>query len=141
MSPKMAELPRNVTKLRKKLKSYYDKASERKSKFSIGDKVRVQRQKGKFGRGYDNIFSDEIFNICRINRSLPIPMYSLTSFDGSVEIMANFYGNELQKVSGFPFKIVDILKTEKSPQGAVRLYAQILVNNEPLYAWVNQDDL
>jgi len=101
----------------------------------------VQRQQGKFGRGYDDIFSNEIYNISSINRSLPVPMYSLTSFDGATDILASFYANELQKVSGFPFKIIDILKTEKSPQGVVRHFTQVNVNNEPFFAWINRADL
>lgn len=141
MTPSKAELPENTLIVRKKLKAYYDKTSEKKPKFSIGDKVRVQRQQGKFGRGYDDIFSNEIYNISSINRSLPVPMYSLTSFDGATDILASFYANELQKVSGFPFKIIDILKTEKSPQGVVRHFTQVNVNNEPFFAWINRADL
>lgn len=141
MSPQQAELEQNKTKVRKALKHYYNKTKEKKTKFHIGDKVRVQKQKGQFGRGYDNIFTNEIYNISSINNTLPVPMYSLTTFDGKVELLANFYENELQKVSGFPFKIVDILKTENMPQGVTRHYAEVNVNRTPYYAWINSKDL
>ena len=77
------------------------------------------------------IFTSEIYNISSINNSLPIPMYSLTTFDGGVNILANFYENELQKISGMPFKIIEIIKTEKSPQGVIRHYMNCLLYTSP----------
>ena len=138
MSPEKAELDSNRDAVRTALEKYYNESYVKKQpKFSIGDKVRVQRQRGAFGRGYDDIFSDEIYNISRINITLPIPMYSLTSFDGYEEILSRFNESELQRVSGSPLKIVDIIKTEKDPSGRIRKYAQVAVNNKLLYAWVN----
>lgn len=141
MTPKEAEMIENRFKVRKALKKYYDKVKEKKANFNIGDKVRVQRLKEKFGRGYDDIFTNEIYNISAINRSLPVPMYSLTTFDGHTELLANFYGNELQRVSGLPFKILKILKTEAMPQGVTRHYAKVRINNKTYFAWVNKKDL
>ena len=141
MSPRDAEIFENRFKVRKALKSYYSKTKEKNPSLNLGDKVRVQRQKEKFSRGYDDIFTDEIYNISAINRSLPVPMYSLTTFDGHTELLANFYGNELQKVSGLPFKILEILKTEIMPQGITRHYAKVKVNNKQYFAWVNKKDV
>lgn len=141
MSPEKAELPENRFKVRKALKEYYKKAKEKNPKFQVGDKVRVQKQREKFGRGYDDIFTNEIYNISAINRSLPVPMYSLTTFDGYIELLANFYENELQKISGLPFKIIEILKTEKMPQGVTRHYVKLKVNNKPFFAWINKNDM
>ena len=141
MSPEKAEKEENRFMVRRALKTYYKKVREKQPKLQIGDKVRVQEQKGKFGRGYGDIFTNEIYNISSINRSLPVPMYSLTSFDGQTEILANFYSNELQKISGLPFKIDEIPQIENSPQGVTRYYAKIFVNNEPFFAWINTEDL
>lgn len=144
MAPRDAEIDTNKNKVRLALKKYYLKATPGKKKipkFEIGDKVRVQKQKSSFARGYDDVFSDEIYNISKINTTLPVPMYSLTSFDGQMQILANFYENELQKISGSPFKIIQILKEEKHPSGLERAYVELNVNNETLFAWVNKKDL
>ena len=125
--------------MRKSLRQYYSKVEIKAPRFRIGDKVRVQKQQGSFARGYDDMFSNEIFNISKINTTLPIPMYSLTSFDGAEKIMANFNENELQRISGAPLKIIKILKTERLADGLIRDYAQVQVGKENLFAWINRD--
>ena len=141
MSPRDAEKIENRFKLRANLRLYYNRAVTKQSRFSIGDKVRVQRQQGKFARGYDDIFSHEIFNISEVNETLPVPMYSLTSFDGENEVRARFYGTELQKVSGEPFEIIGILKKEKATDGTIRYFAEVTVNDDKLLAWIKAADI
>lgn len=142
MSPKNAENDDNRFSVRTNLRAYYDKVKQKPNELNVGDKVKVQKQKSKFARGYDDIFSRQIFNISKVNRTLPIPMYSLTTFDGSDEIIANFYSNELQKVSGTPFEVVKIIKREQLPKkGLTRVFAEIKVNGEKFFAWLNESDL
>ena len=141
MSPEDAEKDENRFEVRRNLREYYDKSKTKKARFSIGDKVRAQKQQGKFGRGYDDIFTREIFNISKVNESLPVPMYSLTSFDGETDLRARFYGNELQKISGKPFEIKDVIKKEKATDGSIRYFAQVVVEGDNLLAWIKSADL
>jgi len=141
MSPQEAERNENRFKVRANLRAYYNKSKTKKPRYAIGDKVRVQKQQGKFGRGYDDTFTREIFNISEVNESLPVPMYTLTSFDGETQVRARFYGNELQKVSGEPFEIKTIIKKEKAVDGTIRYFAQVRINNENLFAWVKSADI
>ena len=141
MSPEEAEDPSNRFKIRETLRDYYEKVKSKTPRFKIGDKVRVQKQQGSFGRGYDMIFTNEIYNISEINETLPVPMYTLTSFDEEDTLMARFYGNELQKISGDPFEMVDIYKKEKALDGTIRYLAKLKVNGELLRAWIKQRDI
>lgn len=142
MPPQEAEKDINRFKIRAHLRKKFDKVKKKRPRFSIGDKVRVQKQTTKFSRGYDDIFTKQIFNVSKINYSLPIPMYSLTSFDGEEEIIANFYEQELQRVSGQPFEIRQILKKERLPgKGEFRVYAKVHINGEPFYAWIKEKHL
>jgi len=141
MTPNEAEDPSNLELLRKNVEKNYDRVKPKNPRYEIGDKVRVQRQKGTFGRGYEDVFTNEVYNISEINETLPVPMYSLTSFDGNEDILARFYGNELQKVSGEPFEIRNIIKKEKAPNGIMRYYVSLKLGREFLYAWVTSEDI
>ena len=141
MSPTQAEQLSNKKEVIKSLKKYYQTIKQKKPKFQIGDKVRVQTQKGAFGRGYDDIFTHQIFNISNINRTVPIPMYSLTTFDGEENIIARFYADELQAVTGFPFEITNIIKRIQTSQGIIRFFVKLKVDNKYLFAWIKSSDL
>ena len=65
----------------------------------------------------------------------------LTSFDEEDTLMARFYGNELQKISGDPFEMVSIYKKEKALDGTIRYLAKLNVNGEALHAWIKQSDI
>ena len=141
MSPQNAELDANNSTVAKTLKKYYAKTKQLPQHFNVGDKVRVQRQRGVFGRGYDDIFTNQIFNISKVNRTLPVPMYTLTTFDGYEELLAKFYGNELQKVTGPNLELVNTVKKERTPQGILRVFAKFRSGNNTLFAWVNNSDI
>ena len=90
---------------------YPEKHTSKKKKyiFKLGDEVRISRNKGVFGKGYDANWSREIFTIShRFTRKYPV--YRL--FDSQLEpIVGTFYENELQKVtSPEEYKIEKILE-------------------------------
>ena len=66
-------------------------------KFSVGDKVRIQRELQKFDKGYTQGFTDEIFTIARIVRGYDIDRYILKDSNGE-DIVGSFYGEELSIV-------------------------------------------
>jgi len=80
-----------------------------KFKFTVGDKVRISRDKGFFGKGYDHNWSEEYFNI---NERLPRspPVYRLKDLNDNV-LKGVFYEEQLQLVS--PDEIYPISKILK----------------------------
>jgi len=46
--------------------------NKEKIKFKVGDNVRISTQKGAFTKGYLPNWSTEIFEIIKINKTLPV---------------------------------------------------------------------
>lgn len=121
MSPLKAENSKNRSKLIENLTLYYEKAlsKRKKPKLKIGDVVSMQKEKSIFGKGYTQVFTDELFKIYEVHDKLPIPMYTLIDFDhdfrdvDSVEdnlVHGRFYENELQLANYDVFKVDKELK-------------------------------
>ena len=76
-------------------KNYNFKITDKKSKFSIGDKVRVSLLKNTFEKGYTSNWSEEIFIIYDI-KSSNVHYYHLKDLNGN-KIDGTFYQEELLK--------------------------------------------
>ena len=91
---------------------YHDVArSSNKTKFKVGDHVRISREKHKLEKGYTWNWSEEIFKIVQV---IPhaMPVYRLEDLD-SDPIEGTFYEMELQKVTKpEAFKIAYIVKSQ-----------------------------
>ena len=85
--------------------------TSQKTKFKIGDYVRISREKQKFEKGYTWNWSEETFKIIQvIPRALPV--YRLEDLDHD-PIEGTFYEVELQKVTKpETFKIAYIVKSQ-----------------------------
>ncbi|KAF0707081.1 Integrase catalytic domain-containing protein, partial [Aphis craccivora] len=68
-----------------------------KIKFKVGDNVRIGTQKGVFTKGYLPNWSSEIFEILKINRTLPVT-YQLQNYTGQ-PIAGCFYSSEIHKTN------------------------------------------
>jgi len=94
---------------------YAKVAEKRKNKlpFKVGDTVRVKTQaKSKItssSRAYAEQFHGEYYRITRINRTLPIALYHLSSLDTGEHIVGGFYANELQRQRLDSYKIERVL--------------------------------
>jgi hypothetical protein len=99
MSPTNAEKKSYLRELRQNAREHYDKfdMKMKRTHFRVGDKVKIILDRGRFGRGYQDIFSSEIYTIDKINFRKAIPMHSLKDFAGD-SLRANFYSEEMQKV-------------------------------------------
>ena len=74
---------------------YIDEHNEKRSRFKIGDRVRISKFKNIFAKGYTPNWSKEIFVINKINDTIP---YTYTIKDlNDEEIIGSFYDRELQK--------------------------------------------
>lgn len=114
LSPQQAEQPINLLKVWDAKEKYLSKFEKRKPKYNVGSKVRIRKEQKVFNRGYDVRWTDEVFVISKVLSHMPIPMYVLTSFDGSEELLGKFYEFELQKVSDdFEYRIRSVLKESR----------------------------
>ena len=120
MSPNEAEDESNRTLLDEAMSLYRDKPvhaqldhqglKKKKSiRFKIGDKVRLQKFRSVFNRGYLPTFTNEVFKIMKVLDHLPITMYKIAEWDGT-EIEGHFYPEELTLFRGNVFKLEKILK-------------------------------
>ena len=80
-------------------------------KFSVGDRVRISKIKGKFEKGYTTRWTEEIFTIKEIHYTDPIT-YKLEDLRGE-KIKGTFYEPELQKTKQQVYRIEKVIKKEK----------------------------
>ena len=74
---------------------YIDEHNEKRSRFKVGDRVRISKFKNIFNKGYTPNWSKEIFIVDKINDTVPY-MYNIKYLNDE-EIIGSFYDRELQK--------------------------------------------
>ena len=94
--------PKDVGNYNKRV--YIDEHNEKRSRFKVGDTVRISKFKNIFAKGYTPNWSREIFIIDKINDTIPYT-YNIKDLNDE-EIIGSFYDKELQK---------SILKNELLP--------------------------
>jgi len=83
-----------------------------RAKLKIGGKVRIQKKKGLFEKGFTPNWTEEAFTVSKIQRTNPVT-YKITDYNGE-EIQGTFYEQELQKTSQEVFRIEKIVKKGKT---------------------------
>ena len=76
-----------------------------KFKFKVGDTVRISRDKGVFGKGYEDTFSEEYFIVKQRLMRVP-PTYRLKD-QLDEDIIGVFYEHQLQKITPPEFFVVE----------------------------------
>ncbi len=73
------------------------KKNKKKSRFNIGDYVRLKQQKNKFSRGYKSHVTSEYFKIYKIDRNLSLDRYYIIETNKShpEKIIGSFHDSEL----------------------------------------------
>ena len=74
---------------------YIDEHNEKRSRFKVGDRVRISKFKNIFAKGYTPNWSSEIFIVDKVNDTVPCT-YNLKDLNDE-EILGSFYDRELQK--------------------------------------------
>lgn len=99
MSPNMADLPRNHTKVLETVMQTYNKVRRKRKKpvYQVGDKVYVQKADKKFKRGYEESFRTEVFEVDRVDTGKIIPLYFLKDIENE-PVEGGWYAEELQYV-------------------------------------------
>jgi transposase InsO family protein len=145
MTPLEADRPENESRVQEIFHEKYEKMARnrKKPKFKIGDLVRIKTDPKKItssARAYAEQFHGEYFNIMRINRTLPIPMYYLRSTDNGDLIEGGFYAEELQKISGDVYKIERVLE-ERTENGRRELKVKWKYFGEDWNEWIPAENV
>ena len=74
---------------------YIDEHNEKRSRFKVGDRVRISKFKNIFAKGYTPNWSKEIFIVDKINDRVPYT-YNIKDLNDE-ETIGSFYDRELQK--------------------------------------------
>ena len=76
---------------------YNVESNEKDPKFKVGDQVRISKYKNIFAKGYIPNWSEEVFAINKIKKTVPWT-YVISDLNGE-EIVGTFYEKELQKTN------------------------------------------
>ena len=82
-------------------------------KYTVGQQVRISKEKMKFAKGGEQNYTTEVFKIVKVLRRFPRPVYELRDLREQ-DIDGQFYGKELTPVritSRTTYKIDKILKS------------------------------
>jgi len=144
-SPNEAEIPENIQKVRQiqitNRSNLIIKGGRMKAKFKVGDKVRIQKEKGVFDRGYKETSNPEYFEIVNINHRLPIITYTIRSLDRNDIIIGGYYAEELQLVQGDVYKIEKVIKSRKVKGKEKEFLIKWLHFGPQHNSWIKQSDM
>ena len=111
MTPVKASKKENELRVWRNLDPEHLEILDIKPKFSVGDKVRINKKKKTFEKGYTTTWTEEIFTIAEVKLTSPVT-YKIADLNGE-EIEGTFYETELQKTSQEIFRIEKVIKRGK----------------------------
>jgi hypothetical protein len=106
-----------------------DQESDR-SKFHVGDKVRISISRDLFRKGYKGFWTNEVFTIQEVRQHHPHTMYQLQDTDGET-VKGVFYEQELQKIQPQTERYTKIKKIWKRKFIKGKLWYLVSWENEP----------
>jgi NMD protein affecting ribosome stability and mRNA decay len=119
-------------------KVYKQLEDAKNPKFKIGDFVRIDKEKGIFGKFYLKNFTEELFRIAAVKHTNP-PHYKLEDLNGE-EIKGVFYEPELSKTTlDSNQRIAEILK-EKKTKKTISYYVHWIGESDENNEWIQKTD-
>lgn len=106
-----------------------------KSKFKVGEKVRISKYKNVFAKGYTPNWTTEIFTISRVVKTTPVT-YKLKDYQDR-PISGGFYEQELLAVKHPDIYLVEKILKKKSK----KLYVKWLGFDNSHNTWIDESDL
>jgi len=111
MTPVKASQKENETKV---LQNIIDKTRPipvSKPRFKIGDKVRISRMKAIFEKGYLPNWSEELYIVDKVQKTIPVTYKLKTSLGEEIE--GSFYEKELQKSHQEVYRVEKVMRKKK----------------------------
>ena len=137
MTPVEASKKKNKSKVWSNLYGDLIYLKPGKSKFVVGDCVRISKYKRKvFDKGYTPNWTEEIFVIDKVLPTKPIT-YSIVDLMGE-EIKGSFYDQELQKAKQQTFRIEKIIRRNNKKKMALVKWSGY---PDKFNSWVSLKDL
>ncbi|XP_034935584.1 uncharacterized protein [Chelonus insularis] len=106
----------------------------KKTKFKVGNKVRISKYKHGFEKGYTHNWTSEIFNVSQV-LSTDLVTYKLVDYDDQ-PIEGGFYQKELPKVHYPDIYLVKKVLKKRGNQAFVKW----LGFDKIRYSWINKKD-
>ena len=110
---------------------YNEDSNVTKTKFKVGDCVRISKYKNIFAKGYTQNWSEEVFAFRKIKNTVPWT-YVISDLNGE-PITGNIYEKELQKTSQEKIRIGKVLK-----QKGDKLYVKWKGYDNSFHSWINK---
>ena len=108
--------------------------NDKNPKFKVGDHVRISKYKNIFAKGYMPNWSEEIFIIKKIKKTV-LWTYVINDLNDE-EIIGTFYENELQKTDQKEFRIEKVLKKKGD-----KLYVKWKNYDNSFNSWIDKKDI
>ena len=108
--------PENASLIKNKVKVFQNiinntRLIPKAARFKVGDKVRISRTKALFEKGYLPNWSEELYIIDQIQKTIPVT-YKLKDLLGD-EIKGSFYNEELQKSTQEVYRVEKVIRKKK----------------------------
>ena len=110
MSPIAASKKKNEKKVFAKLFGKEILKKRKQSKFEVGDKVRIEKKKKRFEKGFPPNWTEEIFVVDQVIFTTPVT-FKLVDLLGE-EVTGSFYEKELLKTNQEVFRVEKVLFEE-----------------------------
>lgn len=94
---------------------------DRRKPYSVGEKVRITRDKAKFEKGATSTFTEEIFKVKKVKKTPQGYIYRLTDYEGE-PITSIFYHSQLVHAEEPDLLQVKVLKTRTNPKTKKKEY-------------------
>ena len=121
----------------RRFKLYENKVRQTKPTFKVGDTVRIERDKGKYQKGYEQNWKLEVLKIKEVHHTAPIT-YTLVDYKGE-DIVGSYYKSELQLVNPQSSSIISVIK-ERTRQGKEELLVQFAGYPEQANTWLTKKE-
>src|SRR6266853_4930845 len=110
-------------------------AKEPKTRFVVGDEVRLSKAKNVFEKGYLPNWTEEIFIVNRVLNTMPI-QYKVRDYRNA-EIFGLFYGPELQKVVKPEQYAIERVIRRRRVRGRMQYFVKWLGFDDEHNSWVD----
>jgi transposase InsO family protein len=134
MTPVDASKKKNENTVWRNLYPDHDKVRVIDAKFSVGDKVRINKKKKTFEKGYTPRWTEEVFTISAVQNTSPVT-YKITDYNNE-EIKGTFYEPELQKTSQEIYRIEKVIK-----KGRTKSLVKWKGYPETFNSWISNKEL
>jgi hypothetical protein len=122
-------------------KLYKDEAKDTRKPLSVGQIVRISKERGVFDKAYLPTFTDELFRIRSVGGGKPVTAYKLEDLSGE-EILGTFYREELVPTSleETSHRIAEVLKT-RTRKGVREHFVSWLGYSPEYNSWIRDEDI